>query len=64
MLEQEAEGGNFSNKIFFSDEAFFTLDGSVNKQNCRVCGSENPKVIEERPLHSEKVTGALFVPKV
>ena len=48
--------GNFSKKIFFSDEAHFTLGGYVNKQNCRIWGSENPHVIKERPLHPEKVT--------
>ena len=26
------------------------------KQNCRIWGSENPHVIEDRPLHPEKVT--------
>ena len=48
--------GNFSNKIFFSDEAYFTLSGYVNKQNCHIWGSANPPIIEERPLHPEKVT--------
>ena len=48
--------GNFSNKIFFSDEIDFTIGGYVNKQNCRIWGSENPQVIEERPLHTEKAT--------
>ena len=47
-------GGNFSNKIFFSNEAHFTLGGYVNKQNCHNCGSENPQVIEERPLQPEE----------
>ena len=47
--------GKFSNKIFFSDEARLTLGGYVNKQNCRICGPENPQVIEEKPLHPEKV---------
>ena len=41
VLEQQAVGGNLSNKIFFSDEAHFTLAGYVNKQNCRILGSEN-----------------------
>ena len=31
VIEQNAVDGNFSNKIFFSDEAHFTLDGYVNK---------------------------------
>ena len=56
-LEQQAVDGNFSNKIFFRDEAHFTLDGYVNKQNCRIWSSANPQVIEEKPLlHPEKVT--------
>ena len=42
--------------IFFSDEAYFTLGGYANKQNCRIWSSENSQVIEERPLHTEKVT--------
>ena len=25
----------------------------VNKQNCRICGSEDPQVIEQRLLHPE-----------
>ena len=48
--------GNFSNKIFFSDGAHFIHDGYVNKQNYRIWGCENPQVIEERPLHPDKVT--------
>ena len=56
VLEQQAVDGNFSNKIFFSDEARFTLGGYVNKQNCFIWGSEGPQVTEERPLHTEKVT--------
>ena len=47
---------DFSNKIFFSHEEHFTLSEYVNKQNCSICGSEDPPVIEERPLHLEKVT--------
>ena len=34
VLDQQAVNGNYSNKIFFSDEAHFTLSGYVNKQNC------------------------------
>ena len=56
VLQQQAVDGNISNKIFFSDEANFTLGGYVNKQNCYIWGSENPQVIEERPVYVEKVT--------
>ena len=43
--------GNFSNKIFFCDKAYFTLGGHVNKQNCRIWHSEYPQVVEEYPFH-------------
>lgn len=56
VIEQQAIDNDFSNKIFFSDEAHFSLCGYVNKQNCRIWGSQNPQVIAERPLHPEKVT--------
>ena len=56
VLEQQAVDGNFWNKIFFSDEAHFTLCGYVNKQNVHIWGSKNPHVIEESLLHPEKVT--------
>ena len=39
VLEQQAMDGNFSNKIFFSYEAHFTLVEYANKQNCRIWGS-------------------------
>ena len=55
VLEQQAMDGNFSNKIFFSDEAHFRLGGYVNKQNCRIWDFEFPQVIEERSVHPEKV---------
>ena len=56
LLEQQAVDYNISNKIFFSDEAHFTLRGYVNKQNRRIWCYENPQVIEERPLHPEEFT--------
>ena len=56
VLEQQAVDGNFSNKIFFSDEAHFKLGEYVNKQYCRIWGFEDLQVIKERPLHPEKVT--------
>ena len=40
---------------FFSDEAWFTLDGTVNSQNNRVWCTENPYEIQESPLHSAKI---------
>ena len=56
VLEQQPVDENFSNKIFFSNEAYFTLGGYANKQNCRVWGFENPYVTKERSLHPENVS--------
>ena len=41
VLEQQAMDDNFSNTIFFTDEAHFTLGGYINKQNCRIWGSSS-----------------------
>lgn len=56
VLEKQAENPDFSNQIFFTDEAHFHLGGYVNSQNCRIWGSENPQVVVERPLHPPRVT--------
>ena len=56
MLENQGMDENFSMKLIFSDEAHFQLDGYVNKQNCRIWGAENPRVIYEKPLYAQLVT--------
>ena len=42
-------------KIIMSDEAHFHLGGYVNKQNCCIWGSENPKTIIEKTLYLQHV---------
>lgn len=42
--------------ILITDEAHFYLHGDVNKQNVRYWSDENPRLINEEPLHSPKVT--------
>lgn len=54
--ERLAEDPEFYQKIIFSDEAHFHLGGYANKQNCRIWGTENPHVIEENPMHPQRVT--------
>ncbi|CAH2099714.1 unnamed protein product [Euphydryas editha] len=61
VLEQQRLNDDFSHRIFFSDEAHIMLGGYVNKQNCRIWGSENPKVTVERPLHPQKITVWCFI---
>ena len=44
------------NRVWFSDEAHFYLNGYVNKQNYRFWGSENPNVAVSRTLHPQRLT--------
>ena len=51
------EYGDFGKKkIVFSDEAHFDLGGYVNKQNCRIWGTENPHGYIEKPTYPKRVT--------
>lgn len=56
VLKHEQHDEGFSKKIIFSDEAHFYLSGHVNRQNCRIWGSENPKAIYGLPMYPERVT--------
>ncbi|GFV46103.1 uncharacterized protein TNCV_1256591 [Trichonephila clavipes] len=47
---------DFHERILFSDEAHFWLNGYVNKQNCRIWSEANPQVYVETQLHPEKLT--------
>ena len=49
-------GHEFYRKIIMSDEAHFHFGGYVNKQNCRIRGSENLKMIIENTLYLQRVT--------
>ncbi|GBN57629.1 hypothetical protein AVEN_214645-1 [Araneus ventricosus] len=42
--------------IFWTDEAYFHLQGPVNTQNCRIWARENPFQMQPLLLHSQKVT--------
>ena len=50
------EDADFGKKIILSDEAHFDLGGYVNKQHCRIRGSENPHEYVEKPTHPKRVT--------
>ena len=56
LLQSVDENASFIENLFMSDEAHFTLSGCVNRQNSRFWALENPHLIHENPLHSEKVT--------
>ena len=45
------------NPIFqYIFDAHFHIGGYVNKQNCRIWGSENSNVIIEKPMYPQQVT--------
>ncbi|GFV59013.1 DUF4817 domain-containing protein [Trichonephila clavipes] len=46
----------FHKRILFSDEAYFWLNGYINKQNCRIWSEANTQVYVETPLHPERLT--------
>ena len=46
----------FYQKIVFSDEAHFWLNGFVNKQNCRIWSQQNPQQFLQTLLNPEKCT--------
>lgn len=53
QMQQLCNGNhNFVKRIIFSDEATFTLNGSVNRQNCRYWATENPHWFTE--YHTQK----------
>ena len=55
--EQQLEDDpDFHQKIIFSDEAPFWLNGFVNKQNMSYWSGSNPHVLHESSLHPEKIT--------
>ncbi|GBL89968.1 hypothetical protein AVEN_178379-1 [Araneus ventricosus] len=64
MLQLVDEGDVDVGKIWFSDEAYFNLDGFVNKQNWYIWGTENPHVAVLHPCIPQKEwSGPRFSPK-
>ena len=51
-----ADNPDFPERIFFSDEAIFSLHGGVNRHNYRYWSKENPHWVMAKPIYSEHVT--------
>lgn len=56
LQQKVEEDPDFIHKLIMSDEAHFTLNGFVNKQNSRIWAKENPRSIHQRELHALKCT--------
>lgn len=56
MLQKLEDREILLSNLLMSDEAHFELSGCVNKQNCRYWASENPSWIQQKSLHTQRVT--------
>ncbi|GFX44290.1 uncharacterized protein TNCV_4376781 [Trichonephila clavipes] len=55
-FQKMAEDDDWLSNLLWTDEAHFTLRGSVKTHNCRIWATENPRTVVETPMHDEKVT--------
>jgi transposase len=56
LLSKRLKNGmEFLDNFFFSDEAWFHLDGYVNSQIYRIWSAENPYAYRETRLHPKKI---------
>lgn len=56
LLAKFREDPAFGDKSIWTDEAHFQLNCNVNKQNMRIWGTENPRVVIQKMLYPPKVT--------
>ena len=54
-LSKLAADPDFLKKVIYSDECSFSLSGRVNKQNCRIWGTERPQEVYEVPQGARSV---------
>ena len=50
-----ADNGDIVDRIVWTDEPYFSLDGTVNSHNYVACGFQKPQVTLPHELHSPKV---------
>ena len=55
FMEHVTPDGEELDDWYWSDEAWFHLDGYVNSQNSRYWLTDNPHVLHESPLHAQKL---------
>ena len=66
ILNTNSSSPNFMERIMFSDEAIFHLEGGVNTHNCSHWSKTNPAWLIEKSLNSQKVMvwAAIGVPGI
>ncbi|KAJ8884434.1 hypothetical protein PR048_016291 [Dryococelus australis] len=55
FMEHVTPGGEELDDWYWSDEAWFHLDGYVNAQNSRYWSTDKPHRLHESPLHAQKI---------
>uniref|UniRef100_A0AAF5DM15 Tc1-like transposase DDE domain-containing protein n=1 Tax=Strongyloides stercoralis TaxID=6248 RepID=A0AAF5DM15_STRER len=50
------EDENFIDKLIMTDEAYFQLDGYINKQNLIYWDTKNPRIVVEKAPHLKRIT--------
>lgn len=55
MLLKIDNDNGYLQKVVFSDESTFHINGIVNRHNCRIWGSENPRVVREMERGTPKI---------
>jgi hypothetical protein len=50
-----SNNNDYDSRLIFSDECSFSLSGGVNKQNCRIWGSERPQEVYESPQSAPSI---------
>ena len=54
-LSKLTEDAGYLKRIIYSDECSFSLSGDVNKQNCRIWGTERPQEVYEVPQGAHSI---------
>lgn len=56
FINRVEQDPTFLHRLVISDEVHFELGGYVNRQNFRIWGTENPRVVIRNTLHPQKLT--------
>lgn len=55
LQEHASQRDEIFDRMFFSYEAWFHLNGYVNNQNTQICATSNPYHMQEQTLHDVRV---------
>ena len=56
FLEKHYEDPTYIDKVWWSDEAIFKMNGHINHNNCVYWSTDNPNIVMEKELNLPGVT--------